>query len=254
MNYQTMEQLSELNLKSMKMEYQRQLELPAISELSFDERFAMIVNAQIDARHNSKIKRLLKNAMLRDESANLSNIDFDECRKLPKSLIAQLSDCSWITQGANLIVTGATGVGKTYLLSAFGREACIRGYKVKSFRVPRMLTDLQIGRGDGSYNKLLIELTKPDLLILDDFGLKQIELGLSQDFLEVMEERHHARKSTAISAQLPVKEWPSVFKDATVTDAILDRIVRNAYRIEAKGPSRRPNLEVETADDSTPTA
>ena len=118
-----------------------------------------------------------------------------------------------------------------------------------------MLTDLSIGRGDGSYNKLLANLTKPDLLILDDFGLKQIDLALSHDFLEVIEERHHSCRSTAISAQLPVKDWPSVFKDATIADAIMDRLVHNAYRINAKGPSRRRSIEHQPeADDSMPTA
>ena len=213
------------------------------------------INAQIDARHTSRINRLLKKANLRDPAASLANIDFDEKRRLPKSLIMQLSDCSWITIGSNLIVTGATGVGKTYILSAFGREACMRGLEVRCFRVPRMLTDLSIGRGDGSYNKLLMNLTKPELLILDDFGLKQIDLALSHDLLEVIEERHHACKSTAISAQLPVKDWPSVFKDATVADAIMDRLVRNAYRIEAKGPSRRRTIKHQpAADDSMPSA
>lgn len=255
MNYQTAEQLSELRLRAMRQEYLRQIELPAMEDLSFDERFAMIVTAQVDARNTSRITRLLKKADLRDSAACLSNIDFDEKRQLPKALIMQLSDCSWIKLGSNLIVTGATGVGKTYILSAFGREACMRGLEVRSFRVPRMLTDLSIGRGDGSYNKLLANLTKPDLLILDDFGLKQIELALSHDLLEVIEERHHACKSTAISAQLPVKDWPSVFKDATVADAIMDRLIQNAYRIEAKGPSRRRAIKRQpAADDSTPSA
>lgn len=255
MQYQTIEQLSELRLRAMRQEYLRQTELPAMADLSFDERFAMIVNAQIDARHTARINRLLKKAELRDPMADLANIDFDEKRRLPKSLIMQLSDCSWITIGSNLIVTGATGVGKTYILSAFGREACMRGFEVRCFRVPRMLTDLSIGRGDGSYNKLLANMTKPDLLILDDFGLKQIDLALSHDLLEVIEERHHACRSTAISAQLPVKDWPSVFKDATVADAIMDRLVRNAYRINAKGPSRRRSIEHQPeADDNMPSA
>lgn len=255
MNYQTTEQLSEMRLKAMRNEYLRQLELPAIVELSFDERFAMIVTAQYDDRQTARIKRLLKAAKLREETASLANIDYDDVRKLPRSKIAQLSDCSWIRTGANLIITGATGVGKTYLLSAFGRAACMQGLSVRSFRVPRMLTDLAIGRGDGSYNKLMKELTKPDLLILDDFGLKQIELALSHDFLEVIEERYHAGRSTALSAQLPVKEWPSVFKDATIADAIMDRLVRNAYRIDPKGPSRRPTLEHSPSEnDSTPSA
>ena len=139
-------------------------------------------------------------------------------------------------------------MGKTYLLSAFGRAACILGYSVRSYRTTRLLTDLTIGKGDGSYNKLMRDLVKPDLLILDDFGMKQMDLPMTQDFLEVVEERYHHQRAIAISAQLPVKEWPSVFKDPTIADAVLDRIVRNAYRFDLKGPSRRPTVEHQPAD------
>ncbi len=243
MNYQTNEQLAEMKLLAMKLEYQRQQELPAIMDLDFDERFSMIVNEQYTARKDAKIRRLIKAAALRETSAHLANIDYDPVRKIKKADVARLSDCVWITYGANLIITGATGVGKTYLLSAFGREACMKGLSVKSYRVPRLLTDLSIGRGDGSYNKIIQDMIKPSLLILDDFGLKQMDLIMTQDFLEVVEERHHAKRSIAISAQLPVKEWPSVFKDNTIADAILDRLVRNAYRFDLKGPSRRPSVE-----------
>ena len=243
MNYQTNEQLSEMKLQAMKLEYKRQQELPAMADLDFDERFSMIVNAQYNARNNAKVQRLIKAAGLREPTAHLANIDYDPARKLRRTDVARLSDCEWINNGANLIITGATGVGKTYLLSAFGREACLKGLAVKNFRVPRLLTNLAIGRGDGSYNKLMQDMIKPALLILDDFGIKQLDLAATQDLLEVVEERHHAKRSIAISAQLPVKEWPSIFKDQTIADAILDRLVRNAYRFDLKGPSRRPTVE-----------
>ncbi len=243
MNYQTNVQLAELRLHAMKLEYQRQQELPAMNDLDFDERFSMIVNEQYTARNNAKVQRLIKAANLREPTANLASIDYDSVRKIKKADIARLSSCEWITTGANLIITGATGVGKTYLLSAFGRAACMKGLSVKSYRVPRLLTRLGISRGDGSYNKLMQEMIKPNLLILDDFGIKQLDLAMTQDLLEVVEERHHAGRSIAISAQLPVKEWPSVFKDQTIADAVLDRLVRNAYRIDLKGPSRRPTVE-----------
>ncbi len=251
MNYQTNEQLAELRLHAMRQEYQRQMELPAISDLDFDERFAMIVNEQYCAKKNAKVRRLIRVADLREPTADLANVDYDPVRKLKKADIARLSSCDWITNGANLIITGATGVGKTYLLSAFGRAACLKGMSVRSYRVPRLLTSLGISRGDGSYNKLMSDMIKPDLLILDDFGLKQLDLAMTQDMLEVVEERHHACRSIAISAQLPVKEWPSIFKDQTIADAVLDRLVRNAYRLDLKGPSRRPSVEHKpSADDS----
>ena len=245
MNYQTNEQLTEMNLHAMRIEYRRQQELPAMADLDFDERFSMIVNEQYSAKQDAKIKRLIKAANLREPSAYLANIDYDPVRKLKKSDVARLSDCEWIRTGSNLIITGATGVGKTYLLSAFGREACMKKMSVRSYRMPRMLTNLGIGRGDGSYNKIIQDMLKPELLILDDFGIKQLDIGMAQDLLEVVEERHHAKRSIAISAQLPVKDWPSVFKDQTVADAILDRLIRNAYRFDLKGPSRRPTVEHE---------
>ena len=248
MNYQTAEQLTSMKLHAMRLEYARQDELPASEELPFDDRLGMIVNAQYTERQKAKIKRLIKQAELREPTASLAELDYDPVRKLKKADVAKLADCEWIKNGSNLIITGATGVGKTYLLSAFGREACVKGLSVKCYRVTRLLTDLMIGKGDGSYNKLMKDLVKPDLLLLDDFGMKQLDLGLTQDFLEVAEERYFHHKSIAISAQLPVKEWCSVFKDPTIADAVLDRIVRNAYRFNLKGPSRRPVVEFRPAD------
>lgn len=249
MIYQTLDQLSELKLNAMRQEFKRQQELPAMSELPFEDRFSMIVDQQWSARNEAKINRLIKTACLRETTACLEHLDYDPERHLKKSAVAQLSDCKWIESGANIIITGSTGTGKTYLISAFGREACYRGYSVKSYRVNRLLTDLGIGRGDGSYNKLMQDLLKPDLLILDDFGMKKLDLAFSQDLQEVAEERYHAGKSVAVTAQLPVKEWVSIFADLTVADATLDRIVRNAYRFELKGPSKRPTLDPQKGDD-----
>jgi len=248
MNFQTAEQLTALRLRAMRLEYVRQSELPATEDLPFDERFSMIVTAQCDARNAAKTNRLIKASDIREPTAELANIDYDPVRKLNRAEIARLADCKWIRNGNNLIITGATGVGKTYILSAFGRQACILGLTVRCYRTPRLLTDLDIGKGDGSYDKLIKNLTKPDLLILDDFGMRQMDLGMTQDLLEVVEERYHHRRAVAISAQLPVREWPSVFKDPTIADAVLDRIVRNAYRIDLKGPSRRPTVEHMPAD------
>ena len=170
MNYQTAEQLTAMKLNAMRLEYARQDELPASQALSFDDRLGMIVTAQFNARAKAKTNRLIRLAHLREPTACLANIDYDPVRKIKKSDIARLSDCQWIKGGSNLIITGATGVGKTYLLSAFGREACTKGFTVKCYRTTRLLTDLTIGKGDGSYNKLMKDLVRPDLLILDDLG------------------------------------------------------------------------------------
>lgn len=250
MTNQTLDKLNSMKLRAMEQEYQRQIELPANAALSFDERLAMIVDAEWLAKANNRLQRFLRKANLREPSANLENINFDHKRNLDKTTIARLADCSWIKEGKNLIITGATGTGKTYLVSAFGNAACRKNLKVHSYRVNRLLTDLAISRGDGSYNRLLKDLKKPDLLILDDFGMAPIDPGACRDLLEVIDDRH-GRKSIAISAQLPVAKWHAVFEDATIADAVLDRVVNNAYRIELKGPSLRPHIPQNEGDDST---
>ena len=239
---QTLDKLSSMKLRAMEKEYRRQVELPANAALSFDERLAMLVDVEWLAKANNRLQKLLREANLRERNAHLEDLNFDVRRNLDKAVIGRLADCKWIREGRNLIVTGATGTGKTYLISALGHAACRKSLKVRSYRVTRLLTDLVIGRGDGSYNRLLNDLKKPDLLILDDFGMASLDPVACRDLLEVVDERHE-RKSTAISAQLPVANWHGIFEDATIADAVLDRVVNNAYRIELKGPSLRPHQD-----------
>ena len=237
---QTIDKLNSMRLRAMEQEYRRQIELPANAELSFDERLAMLVDAEWLAKANNRLQRFLREANLREPSATLEDINFESKRNLDKPTIGRLADCVWMKEGRNLIITGATGTGKTFLISAFGNAACRKNLKVRSYRVNRLLTDLAIGRGDGSYNRLLNDLKKPDLLILDDFGMASLDPGACRDLLEVVDDRH-GKKSIAISAQLPVAKWHGVFEDATIADAVLDRLVNNAHRIELKGPSLRPH-------------
>jgi len=235
---QSCQTLRELRLGAMEKAYKGQVELPASSALGFDERFALLVQAEWESRRERKLTRLLKAANIRDKRACLEELDFQAGRNLEKSLVANLFDCRWIRKGHNLLVCGACGTGKTYLVSAFGNAACRHGYSVSSLRLPRLLVELQIGRGDGSWEKILSNLKKPDLLILDDFGLAPLEPLHCRDFLEVVEDRHGSA-STIIASQLPVSMWHGVFADATIADAVLDRLLQGAYRFELKGPSRR---------------
>jgi DNA replication protein DnaC len=235
---QTLSILKELRLPVMEAEYRRQIELPASGELSFDERLSLLVDAEWRAKQNKKLLRLIKTACLREPMACLEELDYSASRKLDKSAIARLSDCRWIKDGKHMLITGPCGTGKTYLASAFGNAACRLGFSVRSYRVSRLLVELQIGRGDGSWNKLLAELKQPDLLILDDFGLAGLETLHCRDFLEVVDDRNGS-KSILVTAQLPVANWHGVFADATIADAVLDRLLHHALRFELHGPSKR---------------
>ena len=241
MTQQTCLWLRELRLPAMEKAYARQLELPACDALGFDERLALLLQAELESRNNKKLSRLLKAANLKDKNACLEEIDFEKSRNINKSLVANLADCRWIRDGHNILISGACGTGKTYLTSAFANAACRQGYSVRSFRAPRLLVEMQIGRGDGSWEKILKNLKKPYLLILDDFGLSPLEPSQCRDLLEVVEDRYGCA-SIIIASQLPVSSWHSVFADATIADAVLDRLLQNAHRFELKGPSRRRQL------------
>ena len=238
MTNQTSRQLLEMRLPAMEMEFRRQYELPAMSGLSFDERFGLIVEAEWRSKYNTKIGRMLKAAKLRCPEACLEDVDFDEARKLDRSLIARLSDMSWLSEGRNLFITGATGTGKSWIASAFGNAACRMGKQVSTQRMSRLLDELRAARAGGAWAKLLSSLERPDLLILDDFGLDRLDTSHCRDILEIIEDRQGSG-SIIITAQLPVAKWHEIFDDATVADAALDRIVHNAFRIELHGPSRR---------------
>ena len=233
--------LTEMRLPAMVQECRRQMELPAMSALPFEERFGLLVEAEWRDRHNTMIQRLVAAAKLRCPSASLEDIDFSPERHLDAALIARLSDMSWLAEHRNLFITGASGVGKTWIASAFGNTACRMGKRVVSHRVTRLLDHLRTARAEGTWGKLLAALKKPDLLILDDFGLDSLDAVHCRDLLEILEDRYGSG-SILITAQLPVSEWHGVFEDATVADAALDRIIHNAYRIELRGPSRRQSL------------
>ena len=241
MTQQTRLWLRDLHLTAMEKAYSGQLELPASAALGFDERFALLVQAEVESRRDRKLSRLLKAANLKDKGACLPELDYCKSRNLDKNLVANLADCRWVRKGHNLLITGACGTGKTYLVSAFGNEACRQGFSVRSFRLPRLLVDLHIGRGDGSWDKILRDLKKPDVLILDDFGLAPLEPLQCRDFLEVVEDRYEYA-SIIVASQLPISSWHGVFADATIADAVLDRLLQKAHRFELKGPSRRKRI------------
>lgn len=245
--HQTAEKLRSMRLHTLAAEYLRQAESPNMDALSFDERLGMLADAEWTARHNNRIKRLVTGAKLRVSGACFADLDYRPSRKLDRAYVARLSDLAFIREAKNLLITGATGTGKTWLACAFGHEACRREFRVAYYRVNRLLDELTAVSGSADLVKLLTKLKKMDLLILDDWGLSRLNPGEGRLLLEVFEERYGER-STLIAAQLPVAKWHAVFEDPTTADAALDRVVHASHRFELQGPSLR-RCEANDTDD-----
>ena len=234
----TIERLRLMHLGAMADAYLNQAQTPKIGSLGFDERFGMIVDAEHLFRENRKLARRLKEAKLRVSQACVEDIDYAPKRDLDKALMRQLSTCRWIEEHHNVLITGATGVGKTYVACAIAQQACRKGYRVIYRRLPRLFDELNLARADGTYSKLLARIARVDVLVLDDWGIVAIKEPHRQDLLELVEDRDGTR-STIITSQIPRDKWHDYIGDPTVADAVLDRLVHNAYTIALKGPSRR---------------
>ncbi len=234
----TLDRLRALHLGAMADAYLAQQQDPASGSLSFDERVAMLVDAEHLSRDNRKLVRRLNEAKLRIPQACLEDLDYAPRRELDRPLIRQLVTGQWIAEHRNILITGATGVGKTYVACALGQHACRQGYRTIYRRLPRFFQELALARADGSYTTLLARLARVDVLVLDDWGLAAVSDVQRQDLLEVMEDRD-ATRSTIITSQLPRDQWHAYLGDPTIADAVLDRLVHNAFTLTLKGPSRR---------------
>jgi DNA replication protein DnaC len=242
----TLDKLQTLKLAGMQRALIEQMDMPDHDALTFDERFGMLVDAEYTERENRRLKTRLKRARLR-HAATIEDIDYRHPRGLDKSLMLSLAAGDWIRQRHNVIITGPTGAGKSYLACALGHKACRDGYRVLYFRASRLFQELAIARGNGHYQKLLRSLAHSQLLVLDDWGTAPLTDEQRRDLFEVMEDRYDAG-STLIAAQLPVKHWHETIGDPTLADAILDRLIHNAYTITLKGESMRK----QRAKDLTP--
>ena len=234
----TRHKLLALKLFAMASAWLEQQGRADVQALSFDERFAFLVDAQWLARENKGLARRLKEAQLRISNACVEDIDLGARRQIDPSQMRQLTACRWVAEHHNVIITGATGTGKTYLACALGQQACRKGHRVLYRRATRLFEELTLAHADGTYARLVEHITRIDVLILDDFGLVAPKDVERHDLLDVIEERE-GRRSTILASQLPPATWHEQLRDPTVADAILDRLVHNAHRLVLKGPSRR---------------
>lgn len=242
---QLIQQLRTLRVPGMVEALEQQLDQPTThNDLSFEERLGLMIDRETTYRSNNKIDRLLKAAKLKVQ-AYPEDINYTHPRGLDKSKFASLLSGQWIEHHQNVLITGATGCGKTYLGCVLATQACKQGYSVRYFRTSRLLEQLSIAHGDGRFAKLVSQLAKTDVLVLDDWGLEGLTLGQRNDVLELMEDRHGSR-STLITSQIPIQQWHSAIGDPTLADAILDRLLHNAHRLTLKGESMRKLLAEQT--------
>jgi DNA replication protein DnaC len=234
----TADRLRGLRLAAMSAAYLAQRQDQSVLAMDLDARLALLVDAEVLSRENRKLTRHLKEAKLRIAQACLEDLDDAPRRDLDRALIRQLAIGQWIVEHRNVLITGATGVGKTYVACALGHQACRQGYRTLYRRLPRLFQELALARADGTCATLLSRLARIACLIIDDWGLGSISEVQRQDLLEVMEDREAAR-STIITSQLPRDDWHAFLGDPTIADAAIDRLVNNAYTMPLKGPSRR---------------
>lgn len=245
---QCLKELRLLKLSGMAHALEQQWTQPqTYDDLSFSERIGLLVDQEITSRANKRLQRLLKAAHFK-EPARIEEIDYTHPRGLKKSQLAGLLSGQWITKKQNLVITGPTGCGKTYLACAIGHHACHNDISVRYYRATRLFEMLTISHGDGSYLKLINQMAKTDLLIIDDWGLEKLTQSQRNDLLEIMEDRH-GNKSTIVTSQLPTTKWHTYIGDATLADAILDRLLHNAHKINLKGESMRKTRSTLTEDE-----
>ena len=234
----TLEKLKAMRLDALAAAWAVQQKDPETQKLSFDERLGMLIDAEWLARENKRLGRLLKEAKLRISSACVEDIDYPPKRELEKATIRQLAACRWIAEHQNIVITGATGTGKTYLACALAQQACRKGYRAIYRRASRLNDELTLAHADGTYSIVLARFARADVLVIDDWGLAPPKDQERRDLLEIAEDRYGDR-STILTSQLPPTKWHDHIGDPTVADAVCDRLLHNAHRIVLKGPSRR---------------
>ena len=237
LHHPTLEKLQALRLMGMYKALIEQMNMPEVETLGFEERLGLLADREMTERQDRRLKTRLRQARLK-HNACVEDLDYRAPRGLDKGLMLQLNACRWVHEGLNLIINGPTGVGKTWIACALAQKACREGYTALYLRLPRLFEDLSLAHGDGRFTKLMAGFAKTDLIILDDWGLAKFTAEQRRDLLELLDDRH-GNRSTLVTSQVPVDHWHEVIGDPTLGDAILDRLVHNAYRINLKGESMR---------------
>lgn len=237
MNEKILQKMRQMKLYGMALAFKTSLEEHTMPQLTADEMVTFLVDAEYDDRNNRRISRRIRNARFRYK-AMLEQIDFSVERNLDRNIMNRLGECGFIDKHENVLISGSTGIGKSYIASALGNQACMMGYKVYYASTAKLLSMLKIAKADGSYIKEIARIEKQDLLILDDFGMQPFDNHCRSALIEMIEDRH-GKHSTIITSQLPVKGWHEVIGERTIADAVMDRIVHNAHRIELSGESLR---------------
>jgi DNA replication protein DnaC len=239
-NYQTIEKLKTLYLSGMVNIHQQHVHDNLYSDYTLDQYLSLLADEETDLRQTGKVKRLLKQANF-ESTAAVEDIDFHTQRKLDKNQYTNLLNLKFIRSNENIILTGPTGMGKSYLAQVIGVQACKNNHKVRYAQTSKLLNQLKLSKMDGSYLKELKKLETVELLILDDFGLQALDTNMREALLNIVQDRHQ-KKSTIIVSQIPVSKWYELIGEATIADAILDRLVHSSHRIDLKGESYRKKL------------
>ena len=242
LNHPTLAKLEALRLCGMLRALNDQLQHPDCAALSFEERLGLLIDRELTERQNQRLATRLKRARLR-QSAAPEDVDFRQPRGLDRAQFLALCSCEWIRDRENLLVTGPTGVGKTFLACALAQKACREGYSVEYVRTSRLLGELTATRADGTYSRRLTALARTDLLVLDDWGLSPLTADQRRDLWELLDDRYD-RRSTLVTSQLPEEHWYDALGDPTLADAILDRLVHNAHKLRLHGESLRKQRTV----------
>jgi DNA replication protein DnaC len=242
MNEQTIEKMKTMKMHGMVRAFRTSLESGSTDKWTADELVSMLIDSEWDERYNRKLDRNVKNAHFRYKAA-VEQINFDASRELNKNHVLRLADCDFVDKMENVLITGSTGIGKSYIASAIGHQACSLGYKVLYEHTSKLFARLKMGKADGTYLKEITRMEKQELLIIDDFGIQPLDQQSRTILMEIIEDRH-GKRSTLITSQVPVNKWHEVIGEQTIADAILDRIIHDAHRLELKGESLRKKRSI----------